>query len=734
GNLTRQAGEDVGSYAIQQGTLALNSNYNLTFIGSNLTITPRTLTVTADNKVKTYGDPNPALTASYSGFVNGDTDTVLSGAPALSTAATATSGVGSYPITVGAGTLSAANYSFAFVNGALTINKAMLTVTADDKSKVYGSANPTFTASYTGFVNGQTLATSGVTGTPALTTTVTASSPAGTYAITAAAGGLVSPNYSFAVVNGTLTVNKAVLTVTAANTSRIYGAANPTFTASYSGFVNGQSLATSGVTGTPALTTTANASSPVGTYPITAALGTLSSANYSFTFVNGTLTINKATLTITANNVSKTYGNTYTFSTACASVDCSVTGLGGGDTIASVTLTSTGAPAGALVGSYPIITGTGFTFGSGSLSNYNVVYVNGVLDTVLSGAPALSTAATATSGVGSYPITVGAGTLSAANYSFAFVNGALTINKAMLTVTADDKSKDYGSANPTFTASYTGFVNGQTLATSGVTGTPALTTTVTASSPAGTYAITAAAGGLVSPNYSFAVVNGTLTVNKAVLTVTAANTSRIYGAANPTFTASYSGFVNGQSLATSGVTGTPALTTTAQVTLSASVQDPSVGGGTVSAATVTFTDLLTGKVLASGVKVSPVANTSSHTGTANTIVTLSTGQYGAQEYLIEVTLNGSYKNEQQTTACGPTLLPCDSPAYQAAHPVVTVMIPATKYTMQGSGALTPLSEAAGVYGLGTASYTAGFNYTSKGTNTQGKMELIIVQTDGTYYQ
>src|SRR5439155_2884611 len=127
GNLTRQAGEDVGSYAIQQGTLALNSNYNLTFIGSNLTITPRTLTVTADNKVKTYGDPNPALTASYSGFVNGDTDTILSGAPALSTAATATSGVGSYPITVGAGTLSAANYSFAFVNGALIINKAMLT-------------------------------------------------------------------------------------------------------------------------------------------------------------------------------------------------------------------------------------------------------------------------------------------------------------------------------------------------------------------------------------------------------------------------------------------------------------------------------------------------------------------------------------------------------------------------------------------------------------------------------
>jgi hypothetical protein len=70
------------------------------------------------------------------------------------------------------------------------------------------------------------------------------------------------------------------------------GAANPTFTASYSGFVNGETTAV--LSGSPSLTTTAATSSPAGLYPITAALGTLSAANYSFTFVNGTLSVVQA--------------------------------------------------------------------------------------------------------------------------------------------------------------------------------------------------------------------------------------------------------------------------------------------------------------------------------------------------------------------------------------------------------------------------------------------------------
>jgi hypothetical protein len=167
--------------------------------------------------------------------------------------------------------------------------------------------------------------------------------------------------------------------------------------------------------------------------------------------------------------------------------------------------------------------------------------------------------------------------------------------------------------------------------------------------------------------------------------------------------------------------------TTAQVTLSASVQDPD-GSGSVMDATVTFTDLLSGKILASGVKVTSVANSTSGTGTANTIVTLSTGQYGAQQYLIEVKLGGSYKNEQQTQAAPGTS------AYEAAHPVVVVMIPQTVNSMQGSADVARLGTAAGTYGDAVdVDYTVGMKYTSKGTNPQGQIQLVVKRTDGTYY-
>src|SRR6185503_19494806 len=87
-------------------------------------------------------------------------------------------------------------------------------------------------------------------------------------------------------------ITKALLTVTADDKTRAAGQPNPTLTASYSGFFGGENLANSGVTGSPALSaTTANV---VGTYPITAALGTLGAANYSFTFSNGTLTVTAA--------------------------------------------------------------------------------------------------------------------------------------------------------------------------------------------------------------------------------------------------------------------------------------------------------------------------------------------------------------------------------------------------------------------------------------------------------
>jgi len=104
------------------------------------------------------------------------------------------------------GTLAAGNYGFHFNGGQLTVNKALLPVAAVSTNKILGAANPTFAATYTGFKNGQTLATSGVTGDPSLTTVATASSPIGSYTITAAVGSLVSGNYTFSFINGVLTI------------------------------------------------------------------------------------------------------------------------------------------------------------------------------------------------------------------------------------------------------------------------------------------------------------------------------------------------------------------------------------------------------------------------------------------------------------------------------------------------------------------------------------------------
>jgi hypothetical protein len=96
----------------------------------------------------------------------------------------------------------------------------------------------------------------------------------------------------------TVSINKATLTVDADDKTRDYGDPDPAFTATISGFKNGENLATSGVTGSPSCTTTATATTPVGTAPITCTAGTLAATNYDFTFTGGTLTIETATPTI----------------------------------------------------------------------------------------------------------------------------------------------------------------------------------------------------------------------------------------------------------------------------------------------------------------------------------------------------------------------------------------------------------------------------------------------------
>src|SRR5581483_4438898 len=214
-----------------------------------------------------YGTTNPVFTASYSGFVNNETTSVLSGSPSLTTTAVSNSPVGSYTITAGAGTLSANNYSFTTTNGTLTIGQASLLVSADNQSRAYGATNPVLTYSFSGFQGTDTVAV--VSGAAGTATAATTNSIVGSYPITVTNINLAATNYTFNFTNGTLTVNKALLGVTANPTNRLYGATNPVFTASYSGFVNGDTAAV--LSGTPSLTTTATTNSIVGNYSIIAA-------------------------------------------------------------------------------------------------------------------------------------------------------------------------------------------------------------------------------------------------------------------------------------------------------------------------------------------------------------------------------------------------------------------------------------------------------------------------------
>lgn len=94
-----------------------------------LTATKATLTITAANATVPYGQPIPSFTYTAAGFVNGDTSSVLTGTPTETTAATQGSAPGTYPITISQGTLAAANYTFQFVNGTLTVSSLGITAT-----------------------------------------------------------------------------------------------------------------------------------------------------------------------------------------------------------------------------------------------------------------------------------------------------------------------------------------------------------------------------------------------------------------------------------------------------------------------------------------------------------------------------------------------------------------------------------------------------------------------------
>ena len=262
------------------------TNYEITYVFDSLTVTPPDIVVvTADDKEREYGDANPDFTYTTEGVA-------LVGTPVLSCDATPTSPVGEYDIVVDKGSVT--NLNVELVNGKLTVKKATVTVKVDNMTKPRGTSMPEFTATYSGFKNGETEAV--LDKKPAFTCEATPDSPVGTYTITADEA--ESANYVFVYEFGTLTVVSDVVVVVADKKEREYGEANPELTYTSAGTT---------LEGEPILTCEATETSPVGNYDIKVSRGTVT--NYDASFIDNTLTVTKAPLTITVNAASKVQGD-----------------------------------------------------------------------------------------------------------------------------------------------------------------------------------------------------------------------------------------------------------------------------------------------------------------------------------------------------------------------------------------------------------------------------------------
>jgi hypothetical protein len=421
----------------------------------------------------------------------------------------------------------------------LTVNVASATMTQ-------GATLPTFTGTVTGLKNGDTV---GTTITVTYSTTATSSSPAGTYPITATVGGSSAGNYEIVVNPGTLTINPSTqptLTVTANNATRVYGAANPTFSGTITGAQNGDSF-------TETFSTTATTTSNVGSYAIVPAANGANLNNYNVVIVNGTLSVTAASTTTTLSApATATYGSNVTLTATVASTagtpGGTVTFYSGATALGTGTLNASGV---ATLSTTTIPVGTsGLTAAYGANGNFAASTSAASSITVNQGSqtitfPAIGShaygsapfAVTATSSAGSgYPVTItvqsgpatisggtvsltGAGTVvllasQAGNndYSAATATQSFQVTPAPLTVTANNATRAYGAANPTFSGTVTGAVGSDSF-------TETFTTTATTTSAVGSYPIVPAVTGPQS-NYTITIVNGALTVTGAATTTT----------------------------------------------------------------------------------------------------------------------------------------------------------------------------------------------------------------------
>ncbi|MBR5709363.1 MAG: hypothetical protein IKX40_01260 [Thermoguttaceae bacterium] len=534
--------KDVGSYT---ATAAIsNANYLLTGTTTqNFSIRKATLIAMADNKSITYGDAAPDYTVTYTGFANGENESVIDTKAAATSNYALFDNVGEYAIS--ASGASDNNYDFVYQTGTLNVGQKAVTVAFDDYSGlVYNGQERTISAAISGTVNNDD---------PGLSLTYDKTvKDAGSYTATAS---ISNTNY---VLTGTTTQNfsidKATLTAKADNQSITYGDAAPAFTVTFTGFVNGEDESEINVR--PSARSSYTQFSGVGEYSISVGRG--SDNNYKFVYESGTLTVEQKSVTVSFDDYEGLIynGQEQTISAAISGT------VNNDDAILLLTYDKTVKDAGSYTatasisnGNY-VLTGTttqNFSIGKATLtamaddktitygdaaSDYTVSYVgflNGENESVIDTKAIAASSYTQFDNVGEYTITAfGA---SDNNYDFEYFTGTLTVEQKSVTVTFDGyDGLIYNGQERTISASVSGTVNGDDVCLS-------LSYNKTVKD-AGSYTSTAS---ISNANY---VLTGPTTqyfsIGKATLTATADDKTIIYGDAAPEYTVSYVGFVNGE--------------------------------------------------------------------------------------------------------------------------------------------------------------------------------------------
>jgi hypothetical protein len=204
----------VGPCTIDADQAATTGYAQATTQTQTFAVSRATLTVTPSPAAMTYGGNVPTISPSYMGFVNGDSASSLSTAPMCSTSATSSSTVAGSPYGASCSGAVDPDYTVDYAPGFVAVTPAKLTITASNTSSTYGQPIPAVTASYHGFVNGDSAAS--------LTTPPSCGSfPTGPGTFVTSCAGAVDKNYTITYVNGTATVAKAQTMLVAAPASSL---------------------------------------------------------------------------------------------------------------------------------------------------------------------------------------------------------------------------------------------------------------------------------------------------------------------------------------------------------------------------------------------------------------------------------------------------------------------------------------------------------------------------------